>query len=540
MTDLIPRVILPPEAGVSLKSGFDQLARVLQATMGPTRGLVMHSTELKPAPEPITDAATIARRITSLPDRRQNVGAMLLRNLVWRVHKRTGDYGAITAVLSQAILDRASRYVSSGASAVRVQAGIQKAARQVAVLLQDMAVPVESLEQRVNVIFSVTQEPALSFIIGEMTDILGDRAHIEIQNYMAPYLEREYIRGGKWSAKLISPLLINDAAGGKAVCRDCQVVLFNGSLSEKDDVLPLIKILATSERKNLLLVAQKITGEALNTLVAVSVQNRNRLKFVLVDLLRAGSNAQVDLQDLSLLTGAKLFEPQAGDRLDGIHPEDMGCAERGEANSEFLVVSTNGGNPVALEDSILGLIARLEELDMKDAERDELELRLGRLAGCSGVLKIGAHHKNEREILHQKAEKGLCAMRALRKGGILPGAGTSFLHCISQIEKMDCPDEDERLGYKAVAYALRRPFEQLLQNAAVSETALLAHTIMNSAPGLVYDIRQRKILPAQEAGVYDLAHSLVVALETASSGAQMALSTDVLVLKRNPRISFET
>ena len=168
---------------------------------------------------------------------------MLLRSLVWRVHQRIGDGCATTAVLAQAILEQASRYVSAGASPVRVQAGIQKATQCVIARLSKMAVPATGHEQLTSVAFTATREPEISFMLGEMFDLLGKHAHVVVENYLAPYLEREYVNGGQWQAKLISPHLITDTTSGKAVGRECNVVLFNGSLSSAEDVLPLVKIL---------------------------------------------------------------------------------------------------------------------------------------------------------------------------------------------------------------------------------------------------------------------------------------------------------
>jgi chaperonin GroEL len=539
MPENIPKVILNPHAGTALRKGFNQMTRVLESSMGPTRGTVFHSTALKSTPEPITDAATIARRITELPGRSQNVGAMLLRSLVWRVHLRVGDGCATTAVLAQSMLEHGSRYVSAGASPVRVQAGIQKATRLVIARLSEMAAPVKSAEQLVSVVYTATREPELSFMLGEMFDLLGEHAHVVVEKYMAPYLEREYIDGGQWQAKIISPLLVSEAGSGKAVARECNVVLFNGTLSHAEEVLPIIKILSTKEQKNLLLVAQKISGEAANILVATHVKNKSKLGFVLVELTRVGGKAVNDLQDLSILTGARVFDPEAGDRLAAIKPEDMGSARRAEANSETLVLTGGKGNPTLCGELIEGLQKHLERLAFDDKERQEVEMRLGRLSGSSGILKVGAYTQNERDVLHQKAEKGIKALKAAQQAGVLPGGGTAFLHCISLVEKMDCADEDERMGYRAVAQALWRPFEQLLKNSGVTNSRSLAHEITSAAPGLLFDLHRKQIRVAEEAGVLDPAQVLIVGLETASSGAQMALSTDVLVLKRNPRISNE-
>lgn len=539
MPENIPKVILAPQSRGLLRSGFDQMAKTLAYTLGPSHGIVFSTTALKPIPEPITDAATIARRITALPNRAQDVGAMLLRSLAWRVHQRIGDGTATTAVLAQAILEQASRYVAAGASPVRVQGGIQKATQRAISVLKSMTSPVICQEQLASVAYCATQEPELSFILGEMFDLLGQHAHVVIEKYIAPYLEREYIDGGQWQAKLISPRLISAIGNDKAVSRDCNVVLFNGNLSSAEEVLPLIKILSQSEQKNLLLVAQKISDAALNTLVATYIQNKQRLRFVLVDLIQAGEKALNDMQDLSLLTGARLFNPVAGDQLAAIKPADMGGAQRAEANEEYLRVSGGKGDPALVREQINALQKYLGSLAFDDNQVAELKTRLGRLSGSMGILKIGAHTQNERDVLHQKAQQGAYALQAVLDAGILPGGGTAYLHCIELVEKMEFTDEDERMGYRAVAYALRRPFEQLLQNAGESNSGRLAHKIMATTPGLVYDIPERKIRSATESGVLDAAKTLIVSLETASSGAQMALSTDVLVLKRKPRISYE-
>jgi chaperonin GroEL len=515
------------------------MARLLAVTLGPTHGVVFNSTVLKPIPEPITDAATIARRITALPDRAQDVGAMLLRSLVWRVHQRIGDGTATTAVLAQSILEQANRYVAAGANPVRIQAGIQKATLFAIATLQDMAFPVTCQEQLASIAYCATREPELSYILGEMFNLLGEHAHVEIEKYMAPYLEREYIDGGQWLAKLSSPHLISAIGDGKAVSRDCNVVLFNGNLTSAEDVLPLIKILSQSEQKNLLLAAQKISDAALNTLVATYVQNKQKLQIVLVDMVQAGEKALDDLQDLSLLTGAKLFNPVAGDQLAAIKPADMGNAQRVEANTEYLRVSGVNVDPALVSKQINALQKYLRSLDFDDSQIAELKLRLGRLSGSMGILKIGAHTQNERDVLQQKAQQGVYALQAALDSGILPGGGTAYLHCISPVEELASADEDECMGYRAVARALRRPFEQLLQNAGESNSGRFAHEIMAVTPGLVYDILERKTRPATESGVLDAVQTLIVALETASSGAQMALSTDVLVLRRKPKISYK-
>ncbi len=541
MSPNVPVVIPSPQTRVTLKAGFDQMARLLAATLGPTQGVVFHSEALKPIPEPLTDAATIARRVTALPDRAQDTGAMLLRSLAWRVHQRVGDGCATTAVLAQALLEQGQRFVAAGANPVRVQAGMQRATRRAVEKLKQLSRPIAEQNDLNAIAFTATNEPDLSLALGEMFHRLGAQAHLAIEEYMAAYLDKEYIDGGLWKAKSISMHLVSEPMSGKAIATDCNVVLFNGNLTQADEVLPLIKLLSASERKNLLLVAQKIEGQAANALVATYAQNRARLglQFVLVNLVQAGENARRDLQDLATLTGAKLFDPQAGETLQSIGLDELGFARRAETVEERLVVSGGGGDPAAAQAQIAALEAYLSQLPFDDKARGALEMRIGRLAGRMGILKIGAGTHNEREVLRQKAEKGLRAVRAAQQAGLLPGGGTAYLHCLEALEAMACADDEERMGVLAVERALRRPFEQLLQNAGVENSGRLAHEILQASPGLVFDVETRELCPADEIGLFDPARTLIVSLETAASGAQMALSTEVIILKKNPRISYE-
>lgn len=537
----IPAVLPSLQTRSALKAGFDQMARLLAATLGPRRGTVFHYEARKQEIEPLTDSATIARRVTALPDQAEDVGAMLLRSLAWRVHQRVGDGCATTAVLAQAILEQGHRFVAAGANPARIQAGIQKATRRAADLLQQMSRPVMEQNDLNAIALTATNEPDLSLALGEMLYRLGPQAHLQIEEYLAAYLEKEYIEGGLWKAQTISPHLVNDPLNRRSCTRNCNVVLFNGNLNQPEDVLPLIQLLARSERKNLLLAAQKIDGQAASALVATCVQNRERfgLEFTLVNLVRAGENALHDLQDLAALTGAKLFDPQAGDSLRAIQPADMGFAAFAEVIEDRLRVAGGRGEPLNVQAQIGALQAYLNGLPFDDHQRDDVEMRVGRLTGRMGILKIGADSHYQREVLRQKAEKGLRAVRAAQQSGLLPGGGTAYLHCSAVLEAMDRADEEERMGVLAVSRALRKPFEQLLHNAGAEHPARLAHEITQSPPGLVFDVEERELCQAAEIGLYDPARALIISLETASSGAQMALSTEVIILKKNPRISYE-
>lgn len=533
-----PAVISPPDSILQLKRGFDLLANLLALTLGPTQGVVLASTDLRPKPEVLTDAATIARRITDLPDPEQNAGLMLLRNLVWRMHERVGDGGALAAVLSQAILEHSLRGVRAGANPVWVANGVRRAAQAAAQHLAQISQPVQGEDDLVAVARAATGEEKLSWLLGEMFDLLGPRAYIQVEDYVAPYLERVYLEGGRWQAELISPYLITAPALGRAVQSDCLVALYDGVLSTQEEVRPLLELAGAQKPARLFLAAQRISGEALSLLAATHQQTE--LKIAAVSLKRAGEKATTDLTDLALLCGAQVVSPVLGRRLQMVRLEDLGRARRVEAGAEELLAVGSAGSSAGVRQEIERLNQRLQSLPFGDDSRPELEMRLGRLSGSAGVLKVGAITQTERDYLHQRAEQGIKVLRATLEEGLLPGGGCAYLHCILPAQAQAAAvGGDETLGVQALARALQAPFERILRNGGVEAPALFAQDILDQPPGVFYDVITGQVLPARQAGVLDSTLVLRAALETAVSGALMALSIDTLVIKRKPKVSYE-
>lgn len=533
-----PSVIHYPESTQQLKLGFDRLCELLAITLGPTQGIVYASTDLQPRPELLTDAATIARRVTDLPDPRQNVGAMLLRNLVWRMRDRVGDGGAQVAVLAQALLSHALRYVAAGANPVLVQNGLKIGCQAAIERLDELSQPVQDQQGLAAVAFGVTGERALSDLLGEIFHLLGPLAHVSVEDYLAPYLQRQYLEGGLWKGKLSSPAFINSHATAQAILVEPRVVLYDGNISSIDQVRPALNLISLVQPPHLLLVAHKVEGEALNLLAATN--QRTVIKVIPFGLDRAGDKARDDLADLALLTGATLISPQTGRKLETLRAEDLGQVRRAEAGAENLLVVGGAGDPDQVFDQIDTLYSRLEALPFGDEARPELEMRLGRLSEKMCVLKVGAYTQAERDYLHHRAEQGARVVRAAYEDGVLPGGGAAYLHCIPTVlATIPGLAEDETLGVRAVAKSLEAPMARILQNAGVQAPGVILSDLKEAGPGYCYDVLGGGLAEARTAGVLDAARVARVALETAVSGAAMALSTGTLVLKRKPKVSYE-
>ncbi|MBN1261473.1 MAG: chaperonin GroEL [Anaerolineae bacterium] len=531
-------VLRKPEAGRRLKRGFDQLAELLALTLGPTQGMIVGHKPASTELEYLNDAATIARRMTELPDRGEDVGAMLLRNLVWRVHTRIGDGCATAAVLAHALLGEAQRAVAAGANPVLLRKGIDRSARVALAALVEQSHPIDGEEALISVAESVTGDSELSLVLGEMFDLVGPEAHITIEDYVAPYLEREYLDGGRWDGGVASMYLFTDPRTQRAVLSNCRVLLLDGVLETVDDVRPILDLLTRHEKFPLAILAREIKGEALNTLVLN--HQRGTLSILAATLRQPGSQGDLDFEDLATLTGARIFGQLAGYALRSVSEEYLGYARRVEASLEELIVVGAASDHGALRAHIEQLRARIKALPFNEAEtRDKLRARLGRLTGNTATLKIGAYTKNERALRRSKAEKALRALPLALREGVAPGGGVAFLNCIPAVQALPVAGLEEAWGRDIVARALEAPFRRIARNAGRTDAGALLAGARRRGPDYGFHALSGEIVSMTDAGILDATGVLRAALETATSGAVMALTTEVTVLKRKRRQSLE-
>jgi len=531
----VPAVLLAPESQARLKRGVDALANLLALTLGPVQGGVISARDIGEPLEFLTDAATIARRFLALPDRAENVGAMLLRNLVWQLHQTIGDGCATAAVLARALIAESQRYLAAGANAALLRQGIEAATSAALDALQHVARPVARDADLECVAHTLTGEPRLGMLLAEIFDLLGPDACITVEEYVAPYLEREYHEGGRWLARLASPYLIGDQVQQRTVLHNCAVALYAGELRDVAAVRPLLELLIQLNQPRLLLVAQAIGGEALTTLVLN--HQRQQLQIIAVELRRVGEQVANDFDDLGALSGAHVHR-EIGDWLRSITAEALGSARRVVANAnELIVVGHHKG--AALRAQIEQLRSRLSTFPPTDREqRRELEARIGRLAGSTATLKIGAVHKVEREALQRKAERGIRALGSALREGIVCGGGVAYLHCIPAVRQIRL-DGDAAYGCSAVARALEAPFRQIVANAGHRDPAAILSEVRRQGSSWGYDALSDAVVDMEQAGILDAVGVLREALRVAASGAVMALTTDALILKRNPQTSLE-
>jgi chaperonin GroEL len=535
-----PAVLLNPVARERLMRGFQTLARLLAITLGPTARTILSTSYQSRTPEALGDAATIARRFVALPCPAQNMGAMLLRNLVWRQHERCGDGCATAAVLAWAMLAAAHRYVAAGVDPMALRSGIERAAAAASAALRCAARTPEGQDDLDRIALAMCGDAEISPLIAELFTLLGPDASIAVERYTATYLDREYLAGGRWKARLASPYFASQPAGelllgpARATLHDCSVALFAGAVRSLDDVLPLLEQVAQPDRRRLLLVAHDFGDPALTTLVVN--HQRGLAQVMAVELREAGLRRRQDFEDLAALTGARLLAEDHGDRLRDITSESLGRVRRAEATDRDLSVSGTR-NSALVRAQVAALRARLVAV-AAETERGELRARLARMANGTAILKIGAASDAERDLLCQRAEQCIRALPLALREGVVPGAGVAFLRAAEAIAPSDVRGA-EAFGCNVVRQALEAPFRQIVANMGKRDPSAALADVRRQGADCVYDGVADAIVPAAEAGILDSAGVLCEALRVAASGAVMALTTEALVLKRAPETSFE-
>ncbi|MCW5848999.1 MAG: chaperonin GroEL [Anaerolineae bacterium] len=531
-----PQLLHNTIATAALKRGFDQMARLLALTLGPTQGNVVIPSNLNGKPEVLNDAATIARRVLQLPDRAEDVGAMILRHLVWRMNQRAGDGSAMAAVLAQALLAEAHRVVVAGANPMLVKRGVDRAARVALAALTEQARPVRDAEDLALVAFNVVNDPNLSNALGEVYWRIGADGHVTIEEYVAPYLACELVEGGRWKGRLASPYFITNHANQCAEMDAGPIALVAGTLSALEDVQPFLELVAQTEDKRGVLIAQDIQSAALATLAANFQQGQ--VKVVGVELRSPDTQRRADFEDLAALTGAAVLFADLGQSPRRLTRHDLGTVRRVEAGADDVVIVGDGEHSAAVARQVQTLQARLARLPETDEGRADLTQRLARLSGQTASLKIGAYTETERAAIKQRAEKGLRALPLALREGVAPGGGVAYLNCIEAARAVPA-EGDEAWGVAALARALEAPFRQLAANAGAASPGAVLAEARRQGQDYGYDAEYGEIVSMLDEDIVDPMGVLRQALEVAVSGAMMALTVETIVLHREPKTVYE-
>jgi len=532
--DLSRRVRFQPDAHLAMQRGVDQIVNAVQPTLGPVPRTVAVASALEGRPpELLDDGGLIARRIIQLVDPDEDMGAMHLRHLLWRLREQVGDGTATAAVLYKAIYDKGVRYLVSGGDATQLRRHLEVGMQVVLDSLRSMVGQVQGKQPLARVAETICGDPPLAQMLGEILDIIGEHGQLEIRQGRGRDIEREYVEGMYWKSGLHSRQMITDTARLRSELENASILISDLEVKEDRELLPVLEAVAGSGTHALLITCSSISDRALGLLKANAQASKLRCLAAKTPGLRSDEQADA-MQELALLTGGRPFLKIAGDTLTRASAADLGQARRVWVDSTHLGVSGGQGDPRRLRQHIAELREAYVRSDDATA-RKRIQDRLGKLMGGAAVLSIGGVSDVAAEARKASAERTAEALRGAVREGVIPGGGVALLDCRPELRRRlsESDGPDQRAAYRILLGAVEAPIRTLLANAGLDAGRLLSE-IEAAGPGHGCDVRTGSVVNMAEAGILDSAAVQLAALRGAVGSAALALTVDVLVHRRRP------
>jgi chaperonin GroEL len=522
------------EARASLKRGIDALAGAVKTTLGP-KGRNVALDKKYGAPTVTHDGVTVARDI-ELEDPFENMGAQLLKEAATKTEDVAGDGTTTATVLAQAIVNDGLKNVASGANPMQMKMGIDKAAEAVSNAIRSAAQPVKGHDEISQVATVSAGDPEIGNLIAEVMDKVGKDGVITVEESRTMAFETEYVEGMQFDRGYISPYFVTDTNRMEAVLDEPYILITDKKISAIADVLPSLEKLLQVGKKDVLIVAEDVDGEALATLVV------NKLRGV-VNVLGVkapgfGDRRKEMLRDLAILTGGQVISEELGRKLDSVTLEDLGRARRVVANKDNTTVIEGKGSQADIDGRVKQIKAQIEETT-SDYDREKLQERLAKLAGGVAIIKVGAGTETELKEKKHRVEDALSATRSAVEEGLVPGGGVALLNAQSALDDLAL-DGDAALGVAILRRALEEPLRQLARNAGQDGQVVLENVRRqardSSSSTLGYDVLTGDYADMLARGIVDPAKVARSAVENAASIGGMVLTTEAMITdKPEPR-----
>lgn len=531
----IPGVVFQPRSRQGMQRGINQMVDALRPTLGPRpRVVAVENVFRDKTPEFLDKGGLIARRIIQLPDRDADMGAMLVRHVVSRVHEEIGDATATAAVLFQAVYNGGLRYISAGGNAVHLRRYLENGLHEILDELDRFTMRLEGKQQLAQLAESLCFDQSLATLLGEIFDIVGEYGQVEVRRGQGRDSERQYVEGMYWSSGIHSPHMLADQTKLRTDLTNTAMLISDLELDDPRALMRVLDLAVEHGIRTLLIVANKLSDSAIALLVAAS---RDAEKFQVIAARTPGSGTAEQaaaMQELSILTGGRPLLQAAGDTLRGLKIDDLGRARRAWVDRSYLGVIGGKGDPRVLRAHIANLRAAFKSTDDPQV-RTKLQQRIGKLMGGSATLLIGGSTETEIAVREELARQTSDLLRAALREGVLPGGGLALLASRARIRSLldASSDPDQQAAFRILLRVLEEPTRTIITNAGYDAGAVLGE-VERAQEGCGFDVRRGAVVNMADAGIFDVAAAHKAAIRMAISGAATALTVDVLVHKKHP------
>jgi len=510
----------------AMETGVDKLADAVKVTLGP-RGRHVVLAKAFGGPVVTNDGVTIAREI-DLEDPFENLGAQLVKSVATKTNDVAGDGTTTATVLAQAIVKAGLRNVAAGANPIALGSGIGKAADAVSEALLAAATPVSGKTSIAQVATVSSRDEEVGELVGEAMTKVGSDGVVSVEESSTLHTELEVTEGVGFDKGFLSAYFVTDFDSQEAVLEDALVLLHRDKVSSLPDLLPLLEKVAESG-KPLLIVAEDVEGEALSTLVVNAI--RKTLKAVAVKAPFFGDRRKVFLEDLAIVTGAQVVNPDVGLLLREAGLDVLGSARRVVVSKDDTVIVDGGGTKEALTGRVAQLRSEIENTD-SDWDREKLEERLAKLAGGVAVIKVGAATETALKERKHRVEDAVAAAKAAVEEGIVAGGGSALVQARKALESLKSSlSGDEALGVDVFSSALSAPLFWIATNAGL-DGAVVVSKVEGAEVNHGFNAATLTYGDLVAEGVIDPVKVTRSAVLNAASVARMILTTETAVVDK--------
>ncbi len=521
------------EAKQAIKAGVDKAANAIKVTLGPTGKAVILDKSYG-SPTITDDGVTVAKDI-ELEDKFENVGASLIQEVANKTNEQAGDGTTTATVLAQKMIEEAFEAAAlASTQANEIKKGMDKAVAFVVEELKKVKKDIKTKEeiQQVATIASLDEE--VGKLIAEAMEEVGHDGVITVEEGQSIGIEKEVVKGMRFDKGFVSAYMVTNSERMEAVWEDPHILITDKKITSVQDVLPLLEKVAQTGKKDLVIIADEVEGEALATFVLNKL--RGTFNVLAVKAPGFGDRRKEMLQDIAILTGGEVITEDLGLKLDKTELSALGRARKVIATKEFTTIVDGQGDKAKLEARVQQIKNEIKE-SSSDFDKEKLQERMARLAGGVGVIKVGAFTETEMKAKKFKIEDALNATRAAVEEGIVAGGGAALVKIAPKLEEvMSKATGAQQTGYKIVRKSLEAPLRQIAANSGVEPTGIITY-IQSQGSYAGYDFtkysesdwKQGQVEDMMKAGIVDPLKVTRLALEHAVSIASTLVTTEAII-----------
>ena len=521
------QLVFNEDARHALTRGIEAVAKSVKTTLGP-KGRNVALGKKYGGPTVTHDGVTVAKEI-ELPDPFENMGAQLLKEAASKTNDVAGDGTTTATVLAEAICTEGMRLVVAGANAMILKRGLDKGTAVVVQAIKDQAREIKGRDEIANIAAISANDREIGNLIADVMDKVGKDGVITVEESRGLQFEVDYVEGMQFDRGYISPYFVSNADRMVAELEEPFILITESKITSVQDMLPLLERLVQTGRKEIVIIAEEVEGEALATLVVNKM--RGILNVLAIKAPGYGDRRKEMLKDIAILTGGTVISDELGRRLDSITLEDLGRARRVVSDKDNTTIVEGHGQQAEVQGRVKQIKAQIDDTT-SDYDREKLQERLAKLSGGVAVIKVGAATETELKEKKHRVEDALSAARASIEEGIVPGGGVALLNAVQSLEKLKL-EGDEASGANILRRALEEPTRQIAVNAGYEGSVVIEAIRRQQAEkkntNIGFNVLTEVYEDVVKGGITDPAKVTRSAVENAVSIASMILTTEALV-----------